>query len=100
MLQVEHNVQGADAVIFALAPILLLLSQDPLLLWGLHERRRYFPLAAAISGCLAWSIATQLATMVPHCSIIFDLGEAKIRRCEQQRRSKTDIQEQQSGNTS
>ena len=34
--------------------------QDPLLLWGLADRRRYFPPAAAVSAYLALSAAGQL----------------------------------------
>lgn len=36
--------------------------QDPLLLWGLTDRRRYFPPAAAASVYLAASAAGQLAS--------------------------------------
>lgn len=34
---------GAPEAIFMIAPVLLLLSQDPLLLPGLADRQRYFP---------------------------------------------------------
>lgn len=34
--------------------------QDPLLLWGLTDRRRYFPPAVAVSAYLALSAAGQL----------------------------------------
>lgn len=34
--------------------------QDPLMLWGLTDRRRYFPPAAATSAYLALSAASQL----------------------------------------
>lgn len=44
--------QGADEAIFVLAPILLLLSQDPLLFRGLTERRRYFPPVLCASAYL------------------------------------------------
>lgn len=35
-------------------------AQDPLVLWGLTDRRRYFPPAVAVSGYLALSAAAQL----------------------------------------
>lgn len=43
---------GSPEAVFMLAPLLLLLSADPLLLPGLAERKRYFPPAAAISSYL------------------------------------------------
>ncbi|GFR52564.1 hypothetical protein Agub_g15154, partial [Astrephomene gubernaculifera] len=43
---------GAPEAIFMLAPLLLLLSQDPLVLPGLSERQRYAPPQLAISGYL------------------------------------------------
>ena len=47
-LNVWHP-QNAAAAILMLAPILLLLSQDPLLLPGLGDRQRYLPPMLAIS---------------------------------------------------
>ncbi|KAJ9524251.1 hypothetical protein QJQ45_008427 [Haematococcus lacustris] len=44
---------GAPGAVFMLAPVLLLLHQDPLLLPGLTEARRYAPPMAAIMGWLA-----------------------------------------------
>jgi hypothetical protein len=44
---------GAPEAIFMVAPLLLLLSQDPLLLPGLAERQRYFPPQAAVTCYLA-----------------------------------------------
>ncbi|KAK9824524.1 hypothetical protein WJX72_011089 [[Myrmecia] bisecta] len=52
--------QSSDAAIFALAPMLLLLNQDPLLFRGLSERQRYFPLALAASVYLAASATAQM----------------------------------------
>lgn len=40
---------GAPEAVFMLAPLLLMLSQDPLLLRQLGERHRYAPPAAAIA---------------------------------------------------
>lgn len=54
--------QGADEAIFVLAPILLLLSQDPLLFRGLTERRRYFPPELCASAYLTVAaVSTALA---------------------------------------
>ncbi|GLC46128.1 hypothetical protein PLESTB_001193000 [Pleodorina starrii] len=46
---------GAPEAIFMLAPVLLLLSQDPLILPGLSERQRYCPPQLAISAYLLLS---------------------------------------------
>lgn len=46
---------GEDGAVLLLAPILLLLCQDPLLLRGLTDRQRYFPPALAIILTLTWS---------------------------------------------
>jgi len=51
---------GSDLSIFTIAPLLLLLSQDALLLTELSDKRRYAPLAAAVSAYLAASCAAQL----------------------------------------
>lgn len=48
--------QSLDAAIVVLAPILLLLSQDPLILPGLGSQQRYAPPVAATSlGLFGWS---------------------------------------------
>ena len=52
--------QGADEAIFVLAPILLLLNQDPLLFRGLTERRRYLPLVLCASAYLSAAAASQV----------------------------------------
>lgn len=55
-------VQGADEAVFVLAPILLLLNQDPLLFRGLTERRRYFPPVFCASAYLVIAgVSTMLA---------------------------------------
>ncbi|EFN59471.1 expressed protein [Chlorella variabilis] len=58
------NIQVTDGVpvaILLLAPILLLLAQDPLLLRWLEDRRRYVPPCAAVTAYLAAAAAWQLA---------------------------------------
>ncbi len=52
---------GSPEAIFMLAPILLLLAQDPLLFPGLSDRQRYCPPAAAVSAFL---LATGAAVAV------------------------------------
>ena len=47
------GMQGADEAVFVLAPILLLLNQDPLLCRGLTPERRYFPPVCAATLFLA-----------------------------------------------
>ncbi len=49
------------AAILVLAPVLLLLSQDPLLFRFLEDRRRYAPPAAAVTAYLAGTALWQLA---------------------------------------
>lgn len=49
------NVQAADEANLVLVPMLLLLNQDPLVLSGLTERRRYAPLVLAVTTCLVFS---------------------------------------------
>ena len=51
---------GADAAALLLAPVMLLLSQDPLLLRGLEPPRRYFAPALALAAHLAVSAGWQL----------------------------------------
>jgi hypothetical protein len=51
---------GAPAAILLLAPVLLLLAQDPLLLPWLEDRRRYAPPCAAVTAYLAAAAAWQL----------------------------------------
>ena len=53
--------EGEAAGILLLAPVLLLLAQDPLLLRFLEERRRYVPPLAAVMGYLAGAALWQLA---------------------------------------
>ena len=52
---------GVPVAILLLAPILLLLAQDPLLLRWLEDRRRYVPPCAAVTAYLAAAAAWQLA---------------------------------------
>ena len=56
--------QGADEAIFVLAPILLLLNQDPLLFRGLTNRRRYFPPVFCASAYL--SVAAVTTALAQH----------------------------------
>ena len=63
----SYGLQGSDLAVFLLAPILLLLSQDPLLS-ALTSRRRYFPMALAISSYLGASSALQVSQMLKTCS--------------------------------
>ncbi len=49
--------QGADEAILVLAPVLLLLNQDPLLFRGLTDARRYFPPVFAAAAYLAGAAA-------------------------------------------
>lgn len=55
---------GSDLAVPILAPVLLLLSQDGLLLADLTQRRRYAPPAMAVSGYLAVAGAAQMAGRV------------------------------------
>jgi len=47
-----HLTGGAAEAIFMLAPLLLLLSQDPVLLPGLGDKQRYFPPVLAVTAFL------------------------------------------------
>ena len=51
---------GSPEAIFMLAPLLLLLSQDPLLLTGLEDRLRYFPPALALTAYLTVTAVAQV----------------------------------------
>ena len=51
---------GSPEAIFMLAPLLLLLSQDPLLLPDLEDRQRYFPPALAVTGYLVTAAVVQV----------------------------------------
>lgn len=55
---------GAPEALLLLSPLLLLLSQDQLLLRGLGERQRYAPPVAAFSGYLALTAAAQVLAYV------------------------------------
>ena len=52
------DAQAADEAILVLAPMLLLLNQDPLVFRSLTERRRYAPLVLALTTCLVFSAVT------------------------------------------
>ena len=56
----EQFTGGNEAAILLIAPVLLLLSQDPLLMRGLSDARRYLPPAAAVTVYLAGSAAWRL----------------------------------------
>ena len=56
-MQVCCCVQGTNEAIFVLAPVLLLLNQDPLLCRGLTPDRRYFPPVCAATLFLAANAA-------------------------------------------
>eukprot|EP00955_Chlamydomonas_euryale_P042762 352421-Chlamydomonas_euryale.AAC.43 len=49
----QHAAGGSAEAIFMLAPMLLLLGQDPLMLPGLEDQQRYFPPVFATSVYLA-----------------------------------------------
>ena len=51
---------GQDIGIFAVVPVLLLLSQDPLMFRDLAEKRRYFPVAVALVMCFWWSSVSEI----------------------------------------
>lgn len=51
---------GAPEPLLLLSPLLLMLSQDPLLLRQLGERQRYLPPVLAFSGYLAVTTALQV----------------------------------------
>jgi hypothetical protein len=53
---------GEPEPLLLLSPLLLLLSQDPLLLRHLSERQRYLPPVLAMSGYLAASSAVQITS--------------------------------------
>ena len=57
-MQVCCCVQGTNEAIFVLAPVLLLLNQDPLLCRGLTPERRYFPPVCATTLYLAANAVT------------------------------------------
>mmetsp|Transcript_6413 Transcript_6413/g.7364 ORF Transcript_6413/g.7364 Transcript_6413/m.7364 type:complete len:345 (-) Transcript_6413:173-1207(-) len=56
--------EGSNTSIFALAPILLLLNEDILLLKGLGDKQRYFPLAVTVAVYLAMNSSIHLMEMV------------------------------------
>ena len=51
---------GAPEPLLLLTPLLLMLSQDPLLMRHLGERQRYLPPVLAFSGYLAIGSAVQV----------------------------------------
>lgn len=53
--------EGAPEPLLLLCPLLLMLSQDPILLRHLGERQRYLPPVLAFSGYLATSSAIQVS---------------------------------------
>ncbi|KAI3433444.1 hypothetical protein D9Q98_003258 [Chlorella vulgaris] len=60
-LALNEKVTGGEAVaILLLAPVLLLLAQDPLLLRWLEDRRRYVPPCAAITAYLLVAAVWQI----------------------------------------
>jgi len=72
---------GADAAVFAICPLLLLLNQDVYLLTSYGDRQRYFPLAAAVAVYLTassvWFLLDSLAlasTLTPPGEYIHALG--------------------------
>lgn len=60
LICVKIAVQGADEAVFVLAPVLLLLNQDPLLFRGLTAQRRYFPPLCAASLFLTVNAAAAI----------------------------------------
>ncbi len=57
-----HVTDGEPEAVLLLAPLLLLLSQDPLLLRGLGEQQRYVPPVAAITAYLTVSAVSEAAS--------------------------------------
>jgi hypothetical protein len=61
-LIVNHHVTGGEPeAVLLLAPLLLLLSQDPVFFPALGEQQRYFPPVAAVTACLAGAAGHQVA---------------------------------------
>ena len=58
--RVTHTIglQAADEAILVLAPMLLLMNQDPLVFRSLTDRRRYAPLVLGLTACLTFSAVT------------------------------------------
>eukprot|EP00884_Botryococcus_braunii_P004655 jgi/Botrbrau1/14190/Bobra.182_3s0123.1 len=56
----QRFTEGSNEAIFVLAPLLLLLNQDPVLLRGLGDRQRYAPPIAAIAIYLSVTAALEL----------------------------------------
>ena len=52
------GLQAADEAILVLAPMLLLMNQDPLVFRSLTDRRRYAPLVLGLTACLTFSAVT------------------------------------------
>ena len=53
-----NDSQAADEAILVLAPMLLLMNQDPLAFRSLKDRRRYAPLVLGLTACLTFSAVT------------------------------------------
>ena len=53
-----NGLQAADEAILVLAPMLLLMNQDPLVFRSLTDRRRYAPLVLGLTACLTFSAVT------------------------------------------
>jgi hypothetical protein len=56
----RYLTNGAPEAVFLVAPLLLLLSQDPLLLRRLGEEQRYAPPLAAVAGYLTLTAAREV----------------------------------------
>lgn len=77
--------QGKELVVFLLAPILLLLNQDPVFCRDLSEKRRYFPVVLSLVLMLFWEASVEIFTntvLNPGFSSLDDsIGWFLLRNC-------------------
>jgi hypothetical protein len=66
VLGLAINPTGAPEAVFMLSPVLLMLSQDPLLCWGVASRQRYAPPVLAAAGYLALRASLGITSMSLH----------------------------------
>jgi len=70
------NPTGAPEAVFMLSPVLLMLSQDPLLCWGVASRQRYAPPVLAAAGYLALRASLDITGMSLHRELFWASASA------------------------
>lgn len=80
-LLVNASLSGAPEAVFMLAPVLLMLSQDPLVCWGVTSRQRYVPPVLAVSGYLILASFLGIQGMLAGSEVLAALEHLALLAC-------------------